>query len=112
MSFLEDDLDDLFDDFAVDVVLVNYPESSSTGSTGSAVSSTDTTIQGIFDDAQKVMDQLTGQMVTARPQVTVKSSDVTRLLRRAIVRVGLTDYFVNDILDDGTGITVLQLSEK
>ena len=107
MSFWIDDIDSFFNDFSVDVTLVAYPLSS--GTTGAT---SNIRIKGIFDEAQKVTDIQTGQIVSARPQLTVKSSDVSSILRKSQIIVNSVTYYVLDILDDGTGITILDISER
>src|SRR4030042_1205113 len=107
MSFWLDDLDNFFKDFSVELTLVNYPSSSSGASSGATVN---TIVKCLFDEAQNVVDIQTGQIVSAKPQASCKSSDVSAILRRSQVIINGVTYLVNDILDDGTGITILQLS--
>jgi hypothetical protein len=106
MSFWVDDIDKMMADFGGPVTLVNYQSS------GSASSGNNSEITAIFDEAQRIIDFQDGQVVSAMPTVTAKTEDVENISRRSIVIINNVSYFVNEPLDDGTGITILILSEK
>jgi hypothetical protein len=70
------------------------------------------TINGIFDDEFTQVNPVTGAVETTKPQIQVKSSDVADAVVavETITRNGTT-YYIIDILPDGTGMTILILSE-
>ena len=99
MSFWKDDVDEFFHDFASTVTL--YPDLSG-----------ETDIQAIFDEAQEVIDMDTGQVINARPRIGCKSTDIVGVIEGNEVKIDAHTYKVRQILDDGTGITMLVLSEN
>lgn len=105
MSFYEDDVTDILTDFAIPVTLVGYPSSS-----GSSGATANKTINAIFDEAQEIIDVETGQVISAKPQLTCKTSDVSAILRHSACVINGVSYYVIDIMDDGTGVTMLKVS--
>lgn len=99
MSFWTEDIDLFLEDFATDVIL--DPEG-----TG------EVSIKAILDEAQRVIDIQTGQVIDASPVLTCKSADVSGVTRRSTLEIASVTYYVNEILDDGTGITQLILSTQ
>lgn len=97
MSFWTDDIDEFFADFAISVTL-------DPGGTG------EVDIDAIFDEPQRIIDLQTGEVVNASPALTCKTSDVSGVTRRSTVEIDSVTYYVNEILNDGTGITQLILS--
>ena len=70
------------------------------------------TIIGIFDNEMTTIDVGDNAGLTAnQPKVTVKTSDITNADFGDPVVINSTNYTVNNVLKDGTGITELFLSE-
>ena len=70
------------------------------------------TIKGIFDNEMTTIDVGDNAGLTAnQPKVTVKTSDITNADFGDPVVINSTNYTVNNVLKDGTGITELYLSE-
>lgn len=70
------------------------------------------TIKGIFDNEMTTIDVGDNAGLTAnQPKVTVKTSDITNADFGDPVVINSTNYTVNNVLKDGTGITELFLSE-
>lgn len=101
MAFYEDDLDIIFSDFAEDVVYAAQPKLPQDGAT----------IRGIFDNRGQNVAIFDGQIEATGPQVTVKSSDVTGIKHGDTMTIRSKTWYIRGIEDDGTGITVLNLSE-
>jgi len=100
MSFWDDDIDEFFLDFTVPVTVHS-------GETGEYI------FNAIFDEAQKIYDVDSGQIVSTNPQLTCKSVDIiNKIDRNVTVEINSVTYYVREIMDDGTGITVLTISEN
>ena len=70
------------------------------------------TIKGIFDNEMTTIDVGDNAGITAnQPKITVKTSDVANADFGDPVVINSTNYTVNNVLKDGTGITELFLSE-
>ena len=70
------------------------------------------TIKGIFDNEMTTIDVGDNAGITAnQPKVTVKTSDITNADFGDPVVINSTNYTVNNVLKDGTGITEIFLSE-
>lgn len=71
-------------------------------------------IKAIFDRPRVQFDTGYATTVGNSPQLTCQSTDVERAkaVQGSIVIVRKKEYTVQDIDDDGTGITVLHLHEK
>ena len=70
------------------------------------------TIKGIFDNEMTTIDVGDNAGLTAnQPKVTVKTSDITNADFGDPVVINSTNYTVNNVLKDGTGITEIFLSE-
>ena len=70
------------------------------------------TIKGIFDNEMTTIDVGDNAGITAnQPKITVKTSDITNADFGDPVVINSTNYTVNNVLKDGTGITELFLSE-
>ena len=108
MTFWTDDIDEWFEDFAITVTLLNTSTSAGTGSSGA----NDTDISAIFDETQQEYDLQIGEIINSGPVLHCKSSDVANVSRRDQVRVSGVDYYINEIVNDGAGITVLHISEN
>ena len=95
MINLEGDLDLFFTDFGVEATY-NLK-----------------TITVLFDKNYKVIEPFgDGTAVESYgPAVTCKSSDVEGIKQANRFTVNNIDYYVKEVQDDGTGITVLLLSE-
>jgi hypothetical protein len=98
MSFWEDDVADMLTDFGVTVSL-NY------GSTD------EVDITAIFDEKQEIINPQTGEVISASPALTCESADVAAMAVGDTVRVSGVSYYIKAILNDGTGVTILQISE-
>ena len=71
-----------------------------------------TTIKGIFDNEMTTIDVGDNAGITAnKPKITVKTSDVTNADFGDPVVINSTNYTVNNVLKDGTGVTEIFLSE-
>ena len=69
-------------------------------------------IKGIFDNEMTTIDVGDNAGLTAnQPKVTVKTSDITNADFGDPVVINSTNYTVNNVLKDGTGITEIFLSE-
>ena len=76
------------------------------------IGSSATTIKGIFDNEMTTIDVGDNAGITAnQPKITVKTSDVTNADFGDPVVINSTNYTVNNVLKDGTGITEIFLSE-
>lgn len=105
MSFWEDDIPEFFDDFK------------ETDSDGDSVilwpdETTEIPIEAIFDDKQEVFDSQTGQYINVMPQITCKTSDVSEVNAGDGVKVNTATYKAKTFLNDGTGVTIITLSES
>ena len=70
------------------------------------------TIKGIFDNEMTTIDVGDNAGITAnQPKITVKTSDITNADFGDPVVINSTNYTVNNVLKDGTGITEIFLSE-
>lgn len=69
------------------------------------------TIKGIFDKAFKLVDISTG-VESSTPAVTCKTEDIEGIKHNNAVTINSVGYRVSGITDDGTGITILLLSEN
>ena len=70
------------------------------------------TIKGIFDNEMTTIDVGDNAGITAnQPKITVKTSDVANADFGDPVVINSTNYTVNNVLKDGTGITEIFLSE-
>lgn len=102
MSFYNSnsDLDNFFQEFATTGTL-------DPGATN------ETDIDVIFDDAQEVMNLQTGEVLNARPQATCRTGDVSSIIARTTkIKINSVTYEINNVIDDGTGISILVLSEN
>jgi len=97
--FYEDDVADILntDEFASVI-------------TANAGDTDEFTFNGIFDDAQMVQDMQTGRYIKAEPTIVCKTSDISTLSKSDKVTVNSIEYFIREILDDGTGVTLLRIS--
>lgn len=86
------------DDFAVEVVY--------TPSGGDAE-----TISGIFDAEYTARNTATGEIETSAPQIQVATRDILSIAHDDTIVKSGTTYNVIGIHPDGTGMTVLILSE-
>ena len=76
------------------------------------IGSSATTIKGIFDNEMTTIDVGDNAGLTAnQPKITVKTSDITNADFGDPVVINSTNYTVNNVLKDGTGITEIFLSE-
>lgn len=98
MSFWEDDVADMLDDFGITVTL-------NPGDTD------ETDIIAIFDEDQEIINPQTGEVISASPGLTCESADVSGVAAGDSVEVNGVTYKIKAKLDDGTGVTVLQLTE-
>jgi len=101
MAFYEDDLDIIFSDFVEDVI---YAVSGKFPQDG-------VTVKGIFDNKGQTVAIFDGHIEATGPQVTVKSSDITGVKHSDTVTIRNKTWYIRGIEDDGTGITVLTISE-
>lgn len=101
MSFYEDDLDIVFSDFAEDVIYAAQPKLPQDGAT----------IKGIFDNKGQNVTVFDGEIQASGPQVTVKSLDVVGVRHGDTFTIRSKAWYVRGVEDDGTGVTVLILSE-
>ena len=70
------------------------------------------TIKGIFDNEMTTIDVGDNAGISAnQPKITVKTSDVANADFGDPVVINSTNYTVNNVLKDGTGITEIFLSE-
>ena len=70
------------------------------------------TIKGIFDNEMTTIDVGDNAGLTAnQPKVNDKTSDITNADFGDPVLINSTNYTVNNVLKDGTGITEIFLSE-
>jgi hypothetical protein len=105
MSFWDDDIDEFFDDFKEtdsdgDSVIL-YPDE-----TG------ETPIEAIFDEAQELYDSQAGEFINVKPQITCKTINVSSVQADDNIKVNTTTYKAKNFMDDGTGITIITLSES
>jgi len=98
MAFYEDDVAAMLEDFGVSVVL--KPGLSDTS-----------TVTAIFDKEQEIVNVQTGEIIGSSPALTCESADVSALVKGDSVTVGGTTYKIKGILNDGTGVTILQLTD-
>lgn len=98
MSFWTDDIPGMLEDFGISVTL-------NPGDTDAA------TITAIFDESQEIVNVQSGEIISAGPALTCKSTDVSSMVKGNSVTVNSVTYKIKGILDDGTGITILQLTE-
>jgi hypothetical protein len=98
MSFWEDDVADMLADFGITVKL-------NPGDT------TESAIVAIFDEDQEIINPQTGEVISASPALTCKSADVSGVSVGDSVEVNSVTYKIKAKLEDGTGITLLQLTE-
>ena len=76
------------------------------------ISGSASTIKGIFDNEMTTIDVGDNAGITAnQPKITVKTSDVANADFGDPVVINSTNYTVNNVLKDGTGITEIFLSE-
>lgn len=100
MSFLDQisaDLDVFFSDFSVNAVLSpsgGYPRS----------------IKVIFDNAYENIELFSG-IGTTGPIAQAKDADVMDIARNDLLTVNGRSYYIGKIKPDGTGITIMGLSE-
>lgn len=99
--FYDEDIDIIFSDFAEDIIYAAQPKLPQDG----------VTIKGIFDNEGQNVTIFDGQIEASGPQVTVKSSSITGVKHGDTVTIRSKDWYVRGIKDDGTGITILNLSE-
>ncbi len=104
-SFLEDDLDGMFDDFAVAAIWHKY------ATAGPPVTYTDVPVDAIFDTPHSVI-KAGKDADSAKITATCKSADLTGI-NKATDRfeIASVNYYITDMQPDGTGVTVLVLSE-
>ncbi len=69
------------------------------------------TIKGIFDKAFKIINISTG-IESSTPAVTCKTEDIEGTKHNNPVTIDSVGYRVSEIQDDGTGMTILLLSEN
>ena len=100
MSFWQDDAQtEFFNDFKTQVTF-------NPGDSG------ELTIDAIFDEAQEIMNINTGEVISAKPTITAPWKLVSSILQGTAVLVNDVTYSVKEILDDGTGIVVMEISEN
>lgn len=97
--FFDSDTDAFFPDFAEDVVYAVPPAQG-------------VTIKGIFDNKGQNVTVFEEEIQASGPQVTVKSSDVAGVKNGNTTTIRGKTWYIRDVEDDGTGITVLTLSEN
>lgn len=68
--------------------------------------------KGIFDDS--FTDAQTGETIldTTQPRLTCLASDVASVPREATVTIRGKDYSVTQIQPDGTGFSIIQLTQE
>lgn len=98
MTFKDDLTDDLNifideDEFAVDVILNSV------------------TIQGIFDNEFLVAVEGEVGVETTSPQAQFKTTDVSSAVHGDIMTIDSVDYNIIGIQPDGTGMTLILLSQ-
>jgi len=69
------------------------------------------TISGIFDNETEAFNTQTGEIEAGGPQILVKDSDVSGVAKGDTIVKDSTTYYVRGIEPDGTGMTILKLSE-
>jgi len=94
MPFWEDDVDEFFQDFINTCTLSDGTE-----------------INVIFDESREIFD-LQGRIISSTPAITCKSTDVSSLSVGDTVTIDSTTYYLREILDDKTGITVIRISKN
>jgi len=68
-------------------------------------------VNGIYDAAFEALNPATGSVEATAPQIQVKSADVAGVRKNeTILREGTT-WYITGIHPDGTGVTILVLSE-
>ena len=74
---------------------------------------TATSISGIFDDTFETVE--TGGFIpvaSSSPMFQVKTSDVSSAAEGDALTVNSTSYVIRVVMDDGTGVTMLQLEKQ
>lgn len=99
--FYDEDLDLIFSDFAEDIIYAAQPKLPQDG----------VAIKGIFDNQGQNIAIYSESIEGTRPQVTVKSSSITGVKHGDTVTIRSKTWYVRGVEDDGTGITVLTVSE-
>lgn len=69
-------------------------------------------ISGIFDATHLEIDNGMSRVSTSEPQVMVQTEDVTDVEQDDVLTANGTNYTVEDIQQDGTGMTVLMLARQ
>lgn len=69
------------------------------------------TIIGIFDDAFEAVEQDENSVENTQPQVIVRDTDITGLVHGDIFTINSIRYNVIGIQPDGTGLTIVVLSQ-
>lgn len=102
-KFYDNDINLFFDDdFAEDVIYAAQP----------ALPQNGITIRAIFDNAGQDINLFNGEIETGGPKATLKSSDVSGVMHGDTLTVqDGKNYYVRAVHDDGTGVTILTLSE-
>jgi len=101
-SFVTGDLDKFLstDDFATSATFHALGTSAST------------TISGIFTDATKEVNQLTGAFEDKNPEFLTKTSDVSTGSHVSYIYISSVKYYVRSYNHDGTGMTTMVLSKE
>lgn len=95
--FYEDDVTGMLADFGVSVIF--------NPGAGQMI------VTAIFDKTQEIINVQTGEVISAGPALTCKSADVSTLEKGDSAKVGPVTYKIKAILNDGTGATILQLTD-
>jgi len=66
----------------------------------------DSTVKGILIKDQAVLD---GEVIAAQPRFICRTSDVSSIAEDDTLTIDGTSYAVRNRLDDGTGVTTLEL---
>lgn len=69
-------------------------------------------IKVIFDNEYRAVNIETGQVESAGPQATCKTSDVANAKHGETLVINSTTYYIIEIQPDGTGFTILILSRN
>lgn len=80
-----------------------------------AVLVTDTngsTFDAVFDNEAASKDVYSGQVINASPKLLARTEDVDGYIQGDLLEVSDTNYWVRAILDDGTGVSEVQLTTE
>lgn len=80
-----------------------------------AVLVTDTngsTFDAVFDNEAASKDVYSGQVINASPKLLARTEDVDAYIQGVRFEISDTNYWVRAILDDGTGVSEVQLTTE